>query len=62
LDKRVLTLTNSRDKIIQKAMAIILELIYDKNGIFLDISHGFRPGKSCHSALKQIKFNWSSIP
>jgi RNA-directed DNA polymerase len=43
-------------------MAIILELIYDKNGIFLDISHGFRPGKSCHSALKQIKFNWSSIP
>jgi RNA-directed DNA polymerase len=60
--KRVLTITNSRDKIIQKAVSILLELIYEKSGIFLEVSHGFRPGKSCHTALKQIKYGWSAIP
>jgi len=56
LSKRVLTITNSRDKIIQKAVSILLELIYEKNNVFLEVSHGFRPGKSCHTALKQIKY------
>ena len=54
-NKRILTITNSRDKIVQKAISILLELIYEKNGVFLEVSHGFRPGKSCHTALKQIK-------
>jgi len=58
----IITITNGRDRIIQKAMAIILELIYERDGLFQDESHGFRPGKSCHTALKTIKFGWSSIP
>jgi len=62
ISKRVLTITNSRDKIIQKAISILLELIYEKNGVFLEVSHGFRSGKSCHTALKQIKYGWSAIP
>jgi len=33
-------------------MKIILEIIFEPS--FLDSSHGFRPGRSCHSALKQI--------
>jgi retron-type reverse transcriptase len=53
--KRVLTITNGRDRIIQKAMAILLEMIYENNGYFHDESHGFRPNKGCHTALRQIK-------
>jgi len=56
ISKKVLITTNIRDKIIQKAVSILLELIYEKNHIFLEVSHGFRPGKSCHTALKQIKY------
>lgn len=52
---RILTITNERDKIIQKAMAILLEMIYENNGYFHEESHGFRPNKSCHTALHQIK-------
>lgn len=33
-------------------MKIMLEIIFEPS--FLDSSHGFRPGRSCHSALKQI--------
>ena len=32
---------------------MILEAIYDDS--FEDTSHGFRPGKSCHTALRQIQ-------
>ena len=41
------------DKLIQEAMRMILEAIYDDS--FEDTSHGFRPGKSCHTALRQIQ-------
>jgi len=34
---------------------MILEQIYEPE--FLSTSHGFRPSKGCHSALKQIKLN-----
>lgn len=44
------------DKLVQKVMAIILEAIYDSgdNPIFKDVSHGFRRGRSTHTALKTI--------
>lgn len=54
--KRKLVINNSRDEIIQKALEIILELVYERGGIFLDVSHGFRPSRSHHSLFKQIKF------
>jgi group II intron reverse transcriptase/maturase len=60
--KRVITITNGRDRIIQKAMAIVLELIYEKFGVFHDESHGFRPNRGCHTALSQIKFTWTAVP
>lgn len=59
---RILTITNGRDKIIQKAMAIILEMVYENHKLFQEESHGFRPNKSCHSALKTIKFGWNAVP
>jgi RNA-directed DNA polymerase len=53
---RTLTIGNPRDKIIQKAYQMILNEIYEnKDKVFLRCSHGFRPNKSAHTALKQIK-------
>lgn len=54
---RPLTISNPRDKIIQKACEIVLNYIYEeKLKRFTDKSHGFRPNKGCHTALEQIKF------
>ena len=41
-----------RDKIIQGAFAEVLNAIYEN--IFLNCSYGFRPGKSCHDAIKEL--------
>lgn len=41
------------DKLIQEAIRMILEAIYEP--VFSDYSHGFRPKRSCHTALAQIK-------
>ena len=59
--KRPLTIASPRDKIVQKAFQIIIEAIWENQ--FLDSSHGFRPGRSVHTALSQIyvggqNFNW----
>lgn len=42
----------SREKIVQKAVAVILEAIFEP--LFLDTSHGFRPNRGTHTALKQL--------
>ena len=49
---RALNIINSRNKIVQQALKMILECIYEP--LFLDTSHGFRPSRGCHSALKSI--------
>lgn len=51
--KRQLGIPSLRDKIVQKAASNILEEVYEP--IFLESSHGFRPNRNCHTALKQIK-------
>jgi group II intron reverse transcriptase/maturase len=50
--KRPLGLPALEDKIVQKGIARILEAIYEAD--FLDCSHGFRPKRSCHQALKAV--------
>jgi retron-type reverse transcriptase len=40
------------DKLVQGAMANILSDIYE--GIFLDCSYGFRPGRSCRDVVREI--------
>lgn len=58
-----ISITKSKNKIIQKAIKLILEEIYErKNKTFSSYSHGFRPNKTCHTALKQIKKEWAAIP
>ena len=44
------------DKIVQKAMAILLELVFELN--FSNYSHGFRPNRGCHTAMRQLA-QWS---
>jgi len=51
--KRPLGISSVRDKIVQSTFKKVIESIYEP--IFLDCSYGFRPGLSCHSALKRIK-------
>ena len=50
--KRPLGLPALEDKIVQKGIAEILEAIYEAD--FLDCSHGFRPGRSCHQAINAV--------
>lgn len=40
------------DKLVQGAMAEVLNEIYEH--IFLDCSFGFRPGRDCHQAIKKL--------
>lgn len=49
---RPLTVGSPRDKIVQEVMRMVLEAIYEP--LFKDCSHGFRPNRSCHSALRNI--------
>lgn len=57
--ERPLTIGSPRDKIVQEAIRIILEAIYEP--LFLDSSHGFRPNRSCHTALKDVSRQFKSV-
>lgn len=50
---RPLGLPTFTDKLIQEVIRMILEAVYEP--IFSNYSHGFRHGRSCHTALTQIK-------
>lgn len=52
---RPLGVNSPREKIVQKAIEIVLTTIFED--VFLDCSHGFRPGRSCHTALKYLQLN-----
>lgn len=41
------------DRIVQEVVRSILEVIYEP--IFSKHSHGFRPGRGCHTALRQVR-------
>ena len=52
---RPLGISNPRQKIVQKAIDMVLNVIFEE--VFLDCSHGFRPEKGCHSALKRLQLS-----
>jgi group II intron reverse transcriptase/maturase len=56
---RPLGIASPRDKIVQGAMLLILEAIFDPS--FVKHAHGFRPGRGCHTALKEIKGTFTSV-
>lgn len=45
------------DKLLQEVIRSILEAYYEPQ--FSVLSHGFRPGKGCHTALQEIKKTWT---
>lgn len=54
---RKLSFPNGKDKLVQECIRIILECIYEPT--FSNLSHGFRPNRSVHSALAQVE-TWRS--
>lgn len=55
--QRPLGIPTFTDKLIQEALRMLLDAIYEP--IFLNVSHGFRPQRSCHTALKSIKVEFN---
>jgi group II intron reverse transcriptase/maturase len=50
---RPLGIPSFRDKLLQTGLKLLLEAIYEP--VFSEASHGFRPGRSCHTALEHVK-------
>ena len=47
------------DKLLQEVIRMILEAYYEPQ--FSDRSHGFRPGRGCHTALGNVVDYWSGV-
>jgi len=45
------------DKLVGEVMRLLLEAYYEPQ--FSDRSHGFRPGRGCHTALREIANTWT---
>jgi group II intron reverse transcriptase/maturase len=52
-ETRPLGIPTLEDKILQRAIVMLLEPIYEQD--FLDCSYGFRPGRSAHDALMSFR-------
>lgn len=57
--KRPLGVPSGNDKLVQAVIKILLEQVYEP--VFITDSHGFRPNKSCHTALNQIKHTFTAV-
>ena len=51
--KRPLGIPSVDDKLVQEVIRMLLEAIFE--GQFENCSHGFRPSRSCHTALMQVQ-------
>jgi RNA-directed DNA polymerase len=51
-ETRPLGIPTFEDKILQRAVLMVLEAVYETD--FLDVSHGFRPGRGAHGALGSL--------
>ena len=54
---RALGLPTWTDKLLQEVIRMILEASYEPQ--FSDRSHGFRPGRGCHTALSNVADYWT---
>ncbi|MFL4909307.1 reverse transcriptase domain-containing protein [Streptomyces sp. MMS24-I2-30] len=55
--KRPLGMPTWSDKIVAEVVRLLLEAYYDVR--FSDRSHGFRPGRGCHTALDEVAHTWT---
>lgn len=60
---RPLGIPSPLDKVVQEGLHLILEAIYDSpyGAYFRDSSHGFRPNRSCHTALREFSDHWAGM-
>lgn len=56
---RPLGIPSFDDKLIQEVIRMLLEAVYENS--FSDTSHGFRPKRSCHTALQQIQTRFTGV-
>ena len=56
---RPLGIPSFEDKLLQEVIRMILEAIYE--GHFENTSHGFRPNRSCHTALNEIQKTFTGV-
>jgi group II intron reverse transcriptase/maturase len=56
---RPLGIPTFTDKLVQEALRMVLESVYEP--IFLNQSHGFRPDRSCHTALTELKKEFTGV-
>jgi group II intron reverse transcriptase/maturase len=54
---RPLGLPTWSDKLVGEVVRLLLEAYYEPQ--FSDRSHGFRPGRGCHTALREIANTWT---
>jgi len=59
LSSRPLGMSSPREKVVQKAIHLILESIYEP--VLSKHSHGCRPNKGNHTALKSVKTNFQAV-
>jgi group II intron reverse transcriptase/maturase len=55
--QRPIGLPTWSDKLLQEVIRMVLEAYYEPR--FSKHSHGFRPGRGCHTALQEIYATWS---
>jgi group II intron reverse transcriptase/maturase len=53
---RPLGIPNFTDKLVQEVLRMVLEAYYEPR--FRDSSHGFRPGRGCHTALTDLQYQF----
>lgn len=57
--RRPLGIPTRDDRLVQEVARQLLERIYEP--VFSKASHGFRPGRSCHTALEHVKAVWTGV-
>ena len=57
--KRPLGIPSWSDKVLQEVIRLILEAFYEPG--FCPQSHGFRPERGCHTALREIYQTWVGV-
>jgi group II intron reverse transcriptase/maturase len=55
-ERRPIGIPSWNDKLLQEVIRMVLTAYYEPR--FSPFSHGFRPGKGCHTALRQIHHSW----
>ncbi len=57
--QRPLSLPTWSDKLVQEVIRLLLEAYYEPQ--FSNLSHGFRPGRGCHTATREITQRWRGV-